>query len=34
MGLNENYEAKYFLGLKFSQKKHVNIYELKNDYFE
>ena len=34
MGLNEKYEAKYFLGVDFVQKKQVNIYELKNDYIE
>lgn len=34
MGLNEKYEAKYFLGVDFVQKKQVNIYELKNDYLE
>jgi len=32
MGLNEKYEAKYFLGMSFVQKKQVNMYELKNDY--
>jgi hypothetical protein len=34
MGLNEKYEAKYFLGVNFVQKKQVNIHELKNDYIE
>lgn len=34
MGLNQKYEAKYFLGVNFVQKKQVNIYELKNDYTE
>lgn len=34
MGLGENYESKYFLGVDFAQKKQVNIFELKNDYVE
>lgn len=34
MGLNDKYEAKYFLGLNFVQKKQVNVYELNNDYLE
>jgi hypothetical protein len=34
LGLNEQYEAKYFLGLNFLHKKQFNKYELKSNYIE
>ena len=34
MGLNEENEIKYFLGMNFVQKKQVNKYQLKNDFIE